>query len=88
MAAIDVLHGDTQGVSQHSLASTSSPAVSQAYTMYKQMYISVLNHLIQQQWFKYFCKIHEPCFRMNNMTTKMDFVIVCHFILREDLCMQ
>lgn len=35
--ASDVLHGEACGSTQHSLASSSSPSVSQAYTMNKQM---------------------------------------------------
>ena len=37
VAATDVTHGDAHGITQHLLASSSSPAVSQAYTMYKQI---------------------------------------------------
>lgn len=37
VTASDVLHGEAHGSTQHSLASSSSPSVSQAYTMNKQM---------------------------------------------------
>ena len=39
VAASDVLHGEAHGITQHSLASSSSPAVSQAYNEQADVYV-------------------------------------------------
>ena len=63
--ASDVLHGDTRDISQDSLASSSSPAVSQAHCLHASLQCRWMLTHPTQQWLFNFVERHEPCFRMN-----------------------